>query len=78
MYDLSATIDLILKTTGFESLLYVGHSMGTSAFLVLLSERPEYNKKVRAAALLAPVAYSIRESKLPAIKLFIQNANFFS
>ncbi len=36
--------------------------MGTTQYLVLLSERPEFNAKVRAGFLLGPVA-------------FLQNAN---
>lgn len=43
--------------TGQQSLFYIGHSMGTTTFYVLLSTRPEYNDKVMAAVLLAPVVY---------------------
>lgn len=31
--------------------------MATTAVLVLLSSRPQYNARVRAAALMAPVVY---------------------
>lgn len=34
---------------------YVGHSQGTTTLLVLLSERPEYNDKIKVASLMAPV-----------------------
>lgn len=40
-----------------HDLLYVGHSMGTTMAFALLSMRPEYNEKIRAAFALAPVAY---------------------
>ncbi|KAJ1529417.1 hypothetical protein ONE63_006197 [Megalurothrips usitatus] len=56
-YDLAAFIDYALAVSGQRSLSYIGHSMGTTALLVLLSTRPEYNRRVRVASLLAPVAY---------------------
>jgi len=58
VYDLPAVIDHVLETTGVEKIFYVGHSMGTSQFLVLMSERPEYNSKIRLANLMATVAYT--------------------
>lgn len=57
VYDVPASIDLILEHTGQADLLYVGHSMGTTAFFVMLSERPAYNVKVRAMVALAPVSF---------------------
>ena len=57
VFDLPAVIDYILKDTGHQKLKYVGHSMGITMFLILLSEHPEYNEKISAAAALAPVAY---------------------
>ena len=57
MYDLKSIIDYVLAVSEQPSLYYVGHSMGTTALLVLLSARPQYNQRVRIAALLAPVAY---------------------
>lgn len=53
-------IDEILKLTGNERIFYVGHSQGTTAFYVMLSERPEYNEKITAMFSLAPVAYCSR------------------
>ncbi|OQR70799.1 gastric triacylglycerol lipase-like [Tropilaelaps mercedesae] len=41
---------------GEESLYYVGHSQGTMVMFGLLSIWPEYQKKVKAFAALAPVA----------------------
>ena len=35
---------------------YVGHSQGTTVFLVLASTIPEYNNKIKLANLMAPAA----------------------
>jgi len=55
--DLPAVINYILQTTGFEQIFYAGHSMGTTMFYVLCSERPEYNSKIKAMFSLAPIAF---------------------
>ena len=36
VYDVPAVIDYILTTTGQPDLFYVGHSMGTTMFFVIL------------------------------------------
>ncbi|XP_047004696.1 lipase 3-like [Schistocerca americana] len=69
VYDIPAVIDHILYTTGHRDLFYMGHSMGTTMFFVMASEKPEYNKKIRAAFLMAPVAY-MRHITSPLLKLF--------
>lgn len=46
MYDLPAAVDYILDTTSKPTLDYVGFSMGTTVFWVMLSERPDYAEKV--------------------------------
>lgn len=56
-YDLPATIDYILNITKQEQLLYVGHSQGTAVFFVMASTRPEYQRKVKVYAAMAPIAY---------------------
>ncbi|CAB0013052.1 unnamed protein product [Nesidiocoris tenuis] len=56
-YDLPAVIDFILGATESKNLAYVGHSQGTTELLTLLATRPEYNEKIRVAALMAPVAF---------------------
>lgn len=66
--DLPAVIDYILKTTGSEQIFYGGHSMGTTMFYVMASERPEYNRKIRAMISLAPVAF-MSHLKSPMIQL---------
>lgn len=40
-----------------NDLIYIGHSMGTTALFVMLSEMPEYNEKIKLFIALAPVAY---------------------
>jgi predicted alpha/beta hydrolase len=47
-FDYPAAVDLILKETGQEELYFVGYSMATTQYLVMLSEVPEYNSKIRA------------------------------
>nr|AIY34738.1 lipase 9 [Lygus lineolaris] len=56
-YDLPAVIDFILKTTNHSQITYAGHSQGTTEFFVMGSTRPEYNAKVKVAALMAPIGY---------------------
>lgn len=57
LMDLPATIDYILSETRQMNLVYVGYSMGTTMSYILLSEKPEYNEKMRLVVSLAPVAY---------------------
>lgn len=67
IYDLPAVIDYILEQTARDQLYYVGHSQGTTSFFVMMSERPEYNNKVKVMAALAPVAF-MRHVKNPLIQ----------
>ncbi|KAL1478338.1 hypothetical protein MTO96_035091 [Rhipicephalus appendiculatus] len=54
LYDLPAQIDYVLRNTGQRRLLYIGFSQGTLSFFTMMSEKPEYNDKVKAFAGLAP------------------------
>lgn len=56
-YDLPAMIDYVILKTGVRDIFYVGHSQGTTAFFVMASERPEYNRKIKLMSALAPVAF---------------------
>jgi pimeloyl-ACP methyl ester carboxylesterase len=56
-FDVPAEIDFILRTTGQEKLFYIGHSMGTTMFFVMMSQRPEYNKKIHAMIAFGPAAF---------------------
>lgn len=57
IYDLSATIDYILKQTGTDKVYYVGHGQGATIMYVLLSSLPWYNEKVSTYVHLAPIVY---------------------
>lgn len=56
-YDIPALIDYVLNSTGEEDLFYVGHSLGTTVYFIMTSDRPEYNEKIRLSIMLAPVIY---------------------
>lgn len=58
--DLPAMFDYIFNYTKQKDLYYVGHSMGVTSLLVLLSSKPEYNMKIKMATGLAPVAFWIK------------------
>lgn len=78
VYDLSAEIDYILTNTSAKQIQYVGHSMGSTMFYVLMSVKPEYNAKIRHMVALAPVAF-LRNTKTPfasTAKLLLSGAVF--
>ncbi|XP_043268017.1 lipase 3-like [Venturia canescens] len=56
LYDLPAVIEYITNLKN-DSLVYVGHSMGTTMFYVMASKRPDIADRVRLMIALAPVAY---------------------
>jgi len=56
--DYSAEIDHILEINAdYEKMHFVGHSMGCTQFVILMSEKPEYNDKIIEAYLLAPAVF---------------------
>lgn len=55
--DLPTMMDYALEYTGNQQLYYVGHSQGGTVFLILMSMKPEYNKKIASAHLMAGVGY---------------------
>ncbi|BFF97705.1 lipase 3 [Drosophila madeirensis] len=55
--DVAAMIDYIIEETDFPKVHYGGHSQGTTVYMVLLSERPEYNDKIATGHMLAPCAF---------------------
>jgi pimeloyl-ACP methyl ester carboxylesterase len=69
-HDVPAEIDHILGKTGQNKLYYIGHSMGSTMFFVMMSQRPEYNEKIQAMIAFAPAAY-FTPSKNPIVH-FIQ------
>ncbi|XP_066601259.1 uncharacterized protein [Prorops nasuta] len=60
-YDVAAVIDYILSETGLRQVSLIGHSMGGAAELVLLSSKPEYNKKVNVVLSFAPAVVFTHE-----------------
>lgn len=57
LFDLPTMIDYVLAKTEQIKLQFIGHSQGTTAFLVMTSQRPEYNDKIEMMHALAPVAF---------------------
>jgi len=57
MQDLPAQIDYVLATTNQSALHFVCYSQGCTTLMILLSMRPEYNKKIKTANLLAPAVF---------------------
>jgi len=56
-FDLPASIDYILELTELKHLNYLGFSMGSAIFWIMMSLRPEYNDKVKVMVALAPAVY---------------------
>ena len=82
-------INKTLETSGQDKLFYIGHSMGTTGFMVMSVMHPEMNEKIELASLMAPVAY-LGHARSPLkylapfadqidVRLFqyIQNISFF-
>ncbi|XP_068215960.1 lipase 3-like [Palaemon carinicauda] len=67
-YDVPASLDYVLQETGAQGVYYVGWSMGTTVFFAMLSERPEYNEKIKVMAGMAPVTY-LGNAKGPIMEL---------
>ncbi|XP_068617398.1 lipase member J-like [Battus philenor] len=68
-HDLPSMIDYVLEQTRMEALYYVGHSQGTTSFYVMISLKPDYNKKIKVMFSLAPVAW-MGHVKSPIVKMF--------
>jgi lysosomal acid lipase/cholesteryl ester hydrolase len=56
-YDIPAMMDKIFENTNQDKIFYIGHSMGTTAFMAMANVRPEYQDHVALATFLSPVAY---------------------
>ncbi|KAL7287740.1 hypothetical protein TKK_0018123 [Trichogramma kaykai] len=55
-YDLPAEINYIVRIKN-ASLMYIGHSMGTTMFYAMAIDRPDVAKSVKAMFSLAPIAF---------------------
>ncbi|KAL0130331.1 hypothetical protein PUN28_002165 [Cardiocondyla obscurior] len=58
--DLPAMFNYILNCTKQKNLYFIGHSMGATSILALLSSKPEYNIKIKIAIFLAPCAFWVK------------------
>ncbi|CAL1684021.1 unnamed protein product [Lasius platythorax] len=58
IHDLPAMITFITNMRSQPLHTYIGHSMGTSSFYVMASERPEIARMVQMMISLAPVAFT--------------------
>jgi len=56
-YDLPTSLSYVLQKTGAEKLFYVGHSMGSTTYLVMNSLNQTWADRVELATFFAPVAY---------------------
>jgi len=56
IYDVPAVIDKIISVTKQSQIYYLGYSMGSTQIMVLLSEKPEYNSKLKLVTMCAPAA----------------------
>lgn len=72
-FDIPAMFDYMLECTSASQAFYIGHSQGTTAFLVFLSTRPEYNEKIIQAHLMAPSAF---RKKLPRLRTITYGLEF--
>ena len=57
VHDLPAQVDFILGQTKASKLNFIGHSVGATQYLVMLSMVKDYNDKIEKGLLLAPVSY---------------------
>ncbi|XP_067005413.2 lipase 1 [Anabrus simplex] len=74
IYDMPATIDYILTTTGHTKLFCVVYSMGNTMTYVLLSMRPEYNSKMRLVISLSPAIF-FKHTTSPSTLAVVKNWN---
>lgn len=56
-YDLPTSLNFVLEHTGAEKIFYVGHSMGSTTFMVMNSLDSSWADKVELATFFAPIAY---------------------
>ncbi|XP_050454059.1 lipase 3-like [Cataglyphis hispanica] len=69
IYDLPAMIKFITNMKSQPLHTYIGHSMGTTTFYVMASERPEIARMVKIMISFGPAAFT-KHSKSPILNLF--------
>ncbi|XP_050684281.1 lipase 1-like [Leptidea sinapis] len=65
IYDVPVLVDHVLEATNSKSLIYIGHSQGTTTFYVMASMKPQYNEKISLMISLSSVAYCTNIKSLP-------------
>lgn len=66
-------IDFILAQSNHNQLIYGGYSQGGTIIFALLSERPEYNKKIALVHAMAAAVFMINNSTL--LNPLLENLN---
>ena len=56
-FDLPAMLKHVMSYTQKDEVFYVGHSMGTTTFMVMANKHPEMMRHIKLANLFAPIAY---------------------
>lgn len=56
-YDLPAIVDTILERTSVHRIDYIGHSQGTTTFLLMAALLPRYQKYFRTVIGMSPIAF---------------------
>ena len=72
--DLPSCVDFILEHTGYETLGYVGHSLGAAAMFALLTHQPDMNQRIKPFIALAPpvnMSRLLQHIVLPFVKVRI-------
>ncbi len=64
-YDLPAMLDTVLRTTGRDSVEYIGHSMGVTALFVMVNVYPERYAQIAHCTALAPVTRIAHVAGIP-------------
>ncbi|XP_061561250.1 gastric triacylglycerol lipase [Phycodurus eques] len=70
LFDLPAVVDYILKVTGQDQIVYIGHSQGTTIGFMAFSKLPHVAAKIKLFVALAPVA-TVAFTSSPMTKLSI-------
>ena len=55
-YDIPAVIKYVLKTTGRQKMIYIGHSLGCAMFFIAMIDHPKLNDKIELMIALAPAS----------------------
>lgn len=55
-FDIPACIHYVLAVSGWDKLVYAGHSLGTGLFFIAMIRHPELNSKIHRMLALAPIS----------------------